>query len=412
MTDAISTRAERFQISGKLSIGATGVLLCFAFALIYWPLWGTLAKLFISLTAAEGLASADPALAKKFIGVFAEGTFFWCAICAWIWQTLIFGNYGKYRFGTSQPMAGVWYTGVSVLCGIAGFLALVGLLGVWWTPFNLRILLAPRTLDELKIALEGWEASNFYVLPVIIAQIPFVSLFQKKPWAGNVAPPLDGVGLMATSTVVALIVWVALFVPSFFHLDMGGHRIVTQPLGSWPQVLAFCQGFIFWFLIPAEGGEGYPYKAITSRQPWMGLSGLAVALVCGGIVMPEFYAWLARSFQMNPGVNPYVTAASLELSLIVTMLCWHHLFDDYPGADLVPNIRLRVAIRAAIWLVLGTIFGFVWLDAYKLLPFAGNDLGLGIPMMGVLAGQFALLMVFLVFNTFFDKWPVARRKAG
>lgn len=408
MTDAVSTRDVKVQPSNKLSIGVSGVLLCLAFAVIYWPIWGAIAHAIISTTAAKGLASADPALAKKFITTFAEGTFFWCAICAWIWQTLIFGNYGKYRFGTAQPLAGAWYTGVSVVCGVVGFFALVGLIGVWWKPFSLRILFAPQDLAELKLALEGWEASNFFVLPVIIAQIPFVSLFQKKPWAGNVKPPLDGIGLMATSLSLALIVWMALFVPSFFRLEMAGQAVVSQPLGSWPQVLAFCQGFIFWFLMPAEGGEGYPYKALTAKQPWMGLFGVAIALVCGGLLMPEFYAWLARTLQINPGVNPYITAASLELSLIVAMLCWHHLFDDYPGADLVPDVGRRVVIRIIIWLVLGTVFGFAWIGTYKLLPFAGNDLGLGIPMLGLLAGQFVLLMVFLVFNTFFDKWPVVR----
>lgn len=394
---------------GKIAIGVSGVIFCFIVALIYWPIWAALAKAFISITAAQGLALADPALAKKFIATFAEGTFFWFSITAWIWQTLIFGNYGKYAFGQAQPKAGLWYTGLSVVVGLVGFLALVGLIGIWWTPFNLRVLLAPANLDELKLAVEGWEASNFYVLPVIIAQIPFVSLFQKKPWAGNVKAPLDGLGVMMTSSVVALLVWVGLFVPSFFHLEMGGHHVVSQPFGSWPAVLAFCQGFIFWFLIPAEGGEGYPYKLFASKQPWLGLVGLAIALVCGGFLMPAFYGWVVQSFNINPGVNPNVTVASLELSLIVTMLCWHHLFDDYPGADICQSVAKRVIARVAIWLSLGTVFGLTWLQVYKVLPFAGSDLGLGFPVMGVLAGQFALLMVFLYFNTFFDKWPVVRR---
>lgn len=396
--------------AGALSIGVAGVVFCFIVALIYWPIWAGLAKALISVTAATGLQAADPAQAKKFIATFAEGTFFWFSITAWIWQTLIFGNYGKYAFGTQQPKAGIWYCGVSVIAGLVGFLALVGLIGLWWTPFNLRVLMAPQTLDELKLAQEGWEAANFYVLPVIIAQIPFVSLFQKKPWAGRVAAPLDGLGVMMTSSVVALLVWFGLFVPSFFHLEMGGHHVVSQPFGSWPAVLAFCQGFIFWFLIPAEGGEGYPCKLFTAKQPWMGLIGLAIALICGGFLMPAFYNWLIVTFQINPGVNPNVTAASLELSLIVTMLCWHHLFDDYPGAAICASVAKRVIARVLIWLGLGSVFGFAWLKFYPLLPFAGNDLGMGFPVMGILAGQFALLMVFLYFNTFFDKWPVVRRR--
>lgn len=404
--EVVTTR----RFSGKLSMGVAGVVVCFIFALIYWPIWGTLAKLLITTTAAAGLQAADPALAKKFVSVFAEGTFFWCCINAWIWQTLIFGNFGKYHLGPTQPKAGVWYTFLSFVCGTAGFFILVGLIGVWWKPFNLGILFAPQNLDELKLALEGWEASNFYVLPVIIAQIPFVSLFQKKPWAGNMKAPLDGTALMMTSSVFALIVWFAMFVPSFFHLEMGGHHIVDQPLGSWPQVLAFCQGFIFWFLIPAEGGEGYPYKLFSAKQPWMGIFGLIIALICGGYLMPAFYVWLIQTYQINPGANVYVTAASLELSCIVAMLCWHHMFDDWPGADEDSNVARRVIVRIVIWLVLGTVFGFVWLNTYKLLPFAANDFGLGIPMMGVLAGQFALLMVFLYFNTFFDKWPLVTRR--
>jgi AAT family amino acid transporter len=324
---------------------------------------------------------------------------------------LIFGNYGKYSLSDLQPRAGIWYTFLSFVCGSVAFLVLIAFLGIWWKPFSLAILFTPSNADELKLALEGWETSNFYVLPVIIAQIPFVSLFQKKPWAGNLKPPLDGLAVMMTSSVFALIVWVGLFIPSFMHLQLGGHSITSQPFGSWPAVLAFCQGFIFWFLIPAEGGEGYPYKLFTSKQPWMGLIGVVIALVCGGYLMPAFYVSLIKAFNINPGVNPYITAASLELSLIVTMLCWHHLFDDFPGADSEPSVAKRVLLRVAIWLSVGTVFGLSWLKLYKVLPFAGNDLGMGFPVMGVLAGQFALLMVFLYFNTFFDKWPIVYKKA-
>jgi len=272
-------------------------------------------------------------------------------------------------------------------------------------------MFAPKNADELKLALEGWETANFYVLPVIIAQIPFVSLFQKKPWAGNLKPPLDGLAVMMTSSFFAILVWLAMFIPSFMQLQLGGHAITSQPLGSWPAVLAFCQGFIFWFLIPAEGGEGYPYKYFTGKQPWLGLVGLVIALIGGGFVTPQIYLAAIKAFSINPGVNPYVTAASLELSLIVTMLCWHHLFDDYPGTEKEPNVAKRVVTRVVIWLTGGTVFGLLWLNLYKILPFAGNDLGMGFPVMGILAGQFALLMVFLYFNTFFDKWPLIYTKA-
>ena len=394
------------RFASKLTTGVVAVIICLAYALIYWPVWAWIAKAIITTTAGVGLQAVEPALAKKFIAAFAEGTFFWCSINAWIWQTLIFGNYGKYSFTNSQPGAGIWYILLSFVVGSAAFLILISFIGIWWKPFNLFIMFAPQNAAELHLALEGWEASNFYVLPVIIAQIPFVSLFQKKPWAGNLRPPLDGLAVMMTSSFFALLVWVAMFVPSFMHFQLGGQDVISQPMGSWPAVLAFCQGFIFWFLMPAEGGEGYPYKLFTSKQPWMGMIGLVVALVCGGYIMPALYMSLITAFNINAGVNPYVTAASLELSLIVTMLCWHHLFDDYPGADKESSIAKRVLTRMTIWVSLGTVFGLLWLQVYKILPFAGNDLGMDYPVMGILAGQFALLMVFLYFNTALDKWPL------
>ena len=65
-----------------------------------------------------------------------------------------------------------------------------------------------------------------------------------------------------------------------------------------------------------------------------------------------------------------------------------------------------------IWVCGGSVFGFTWLKVYTMLSFAGNDLGLGYPVMGILAGQFALLMVFLYFNTFFDKWPLVWKEVS
>lgn len=401
----------RRKFDSKLTTGVVGVVICFLYAMVYWPIWAFAAKAIITATAAKGLALVDAKTAGKFVAVFAEGTLFWCSINAWIWQTLVFGNYGKYSQGELQPKAGIWYTFLSFVCGTVAYLVIISFLGLWWKPFSLSLMFSPQSAADLHLALEGWEASNFYVLPVIIAQIPFVSLFQKKPWAGVLKPPYDGLAVMMTSSFFALLVWFGLFIPSFFHLQIGGHAITGQPLGSWPAVLAFCQGFIFWFLMPAEGGESYPYKAITAKQPWMGLTGLIVSLICGGFLMPMFYNGLIKAFDINPGVNPNLTAASLELSLIVFMLCWHHLFDDYPGADVEPGLAKRVITRMVIWVAGGTVFGFAWLKCYKLLPFAGNDLGWGYPVMGMLAGQFALLMVFLYFNTFFDKWPLVTKEA-
>jgi len=80
-----------------------------------------------------------------------------------------------------------------------------------------------------------------------------------------------------------------------------------------------------------------------------------------------------------PGTPVYVIVASLELSIIVFMLAWHHLFEDYPSATVVKNTAWRVLSRVAIWLVGGTIYGVIWLKTYKSLPIGGNSLGMGFP---------------------------------
>ena len=64
----------RRRFDSKLTTGLVGVVICFIYALIYWPLWAGAAKGLISVTAAAGLAAVEPALGKKFIGAFAEGT--------------------------------------------------------------------------------------------------------------------------------------------------------------------------------------------------------------------------------------------------------------------------------------------------------------------------------------------------
>ena len=106
-----------------------------------------------------------------------------------------------------------------------------------------------------------------------------------------------------------------------------------------------------------------------------------------------------------------VVVASLELSVIVFMLAWHHLFDDYPSATLIPNTGARVACRVTIWFVGGGIYGVLWLKTFQFIPFGANDLGMGVASLGILAGQFALLMMLLFLNTFFDKWPLVRKVA-
>ncbi len=394
--------------NSMLATGIIATVLCFIVTLIYWPIWGTAAKGFITFFAGAGLQTVDAKTASKYVSVFAEGTFFWMVINAWVWLTLVFGNYGKTALTPKQPGAGIWYTLVGCIAGIAGFFILVGFLGIWWKPFNLFILFAPATAEEVHLAIEGWEVGNFYALMVIIAQIPFISLFQKWPFAGNMKAPWDGFGVMMTGTVFALITWLALVVPSFMKLTIGGHAVVSQPFGSWPSVVAFCEWFIFWFLIPAEGGELYPQKFFAKKQPYMGIVGLIIAFVMAHVSMIAVRPILA-SLDLMPGAPVDLLSASMGLSIVVTMLVWHHLFDDFPSVQMVPNQAARVLCRIAIWVILGSIMGVIWIKTYKMLPFGGTDYGLGFPTMGILAGQFAFLMVVLYYNTFFDKWLVVKK---
>ncbi|MDU2063245.1 MAG: hypothetical protein E6713_00295 [Sporomusaceae bacterium] len=402
MTEYLVKR--RFE--SPLTTGVVLTVICFIVALIYWPIWGLIVKSIAISLAGPGLAAVDAKVAAKYIGVLGEGTFFWMAINAWIWQTLLFGNYGKYHVTELQPKAGIRYSLIGLLTGIVGFFILIGFIGIWWKPFSLGILFMPKTAAEVQLAIEGWEVGNFYCLAVIITQISYVALFQKWPFAGKAAAPIDSVGAMAISTVLALIVWFAMFFPSLMSgLSLGGHGIVDKPFGSWAAFLAFCQAFIFFFLIPAEGGERYPQKLFAKTQPYAGLVGLAIALAAALIVPPILRA-IVEPLNLVPGVPADLVVASLELSTICFQLTWHHLFDDYPSAEIVSNDLNRALIRFGIWLGGGMIFGLLWLQTFKLLSYGGNDLGLGYPVMGLLAGQFALLMVILYCNTFFDKWPL------
>lgn len=400
----------RRQFNSLLTTGIAATIICFIFTLVYWPIWGLLVKALGTFLASEGLKSVDTKVAAKYFTVLAEGTFFWTIINAWIWQTLVFGNYGKTYITDRQPWAGIWYTFISFIIGIIGFLLLAGFIGIWWKPFNLAILLTPVNAEEVLMAIEGWETSNFYALAVIVAQIPAVALFHKWPFAGNSKAPWDSLGVMMFSSVAALLFWIATIVPSLMKLSAGGHVITSQPMGSWPTYLAFCQSFIFWFLIPAEGGEHYPMKAFAKKQPYMGLVGLAIALF-GGFLTPAILRPIVGTLNLLPGAPVDLVIASLVLSAIVAMLIWHHLFDDYPTAQMVPNQTTCILTRVAIWIILGGFLGVVWIKTFKMLPFGGNDLGMGYPTMGLLAGQFAILMVFVYFNTFFDKWPLVRKEA-
>lgn len=399
------------RVNGQIKTGIFATIFCFILTCIGWPIYGTIVKAIITAIAGNILNTADPALVTKYIACFTEATFFWCIINSWVWLVLLFGNCHKYNKTEKQPGAGLWMSFLGLIVGIGGFIALVGFIGVWWKPFSLSILFTPKTVEELNLAILGWEASNFFCLAVLIAQIPFSSLFQKKPFAGNTSSPFnDGLGVFMMSCAAALIVWVAVFIPSFFHsASMGGMALMRQPFGSWPAVLAFCQGFIFWFLMPAEGGELYPMKLFAKKQPWMGLTGLVIAFVFGGFLMPKVIGSAVQALNLFPDLPVNLTVASLELSMVCWMLTWHHLFDDYPNAEMVPGTARRVLTRMAIWVVGGLVFGFIWLKTYTLLPYGTNNMGLGYPNMGLIAGQFALLMPILYLNTYFDKWPFASR---
>jgi len=56
------------------------------------------------------------------------------------------------------------------------------------------------------------------------------------------------------------------------------------------------------------------------------------------------------------------------------------------------------------------VLGVIWLKIFTIVPFGANNLGMGYPTMGVLAGQFAFLMTLLFYNTFFDKWPLVYKE--
>ncbi|MBN1689680.1 MAG: hypothetical protein JW901_01500 [Dehalococcoidia bacterium] len=408
MTEYITKRIFK----SPLATGFTALLICLILAMILWPIWSIVMKSIFTALATQGLAAAGPQQADQLIGAMVEGTFFWMVINTWIWQTLVMGNYGKTKFTEKQPWAGFCYVLAAWFFGIVAFIVLISFIGIWWKPFNLAIMFLPKTAADVALAYEGWEASNFFALAVIFAQIPFVSLLHKWPFANTSKQPTEGLGVLAFSTGVTYIVWIALIVPSFLHLSIDDHQITSQPFGSWPAFVAFCQAFVIFAIMPAEGGEGYPMKLFARKQPYMAIIGLVIALSAGFLIPPAIKS-IIEPLNLVPGAPAYVVVASLELSVIVFMLAWHHLFDDYPGAKLIPNTACRILIRVAIWLVGGAIYGVLWLLTFKLLPIGANNFGIGFTTMGILAGQFAFLMPVLIFNTYFDKWPlVSKRPVG
>lgn len=400
--------AVRRMFKGQLATGFAALALSFIVAAFLWPAWSLTVKALYGILAGPGLSAAEPKEAGQLIGAVARGTFFWTAINSWIWLTLVMGNYGKTSLTEKQPWAGIYYTIVGWLVGAGAFLALISFMGIWWKPFSLAIMFVPRTAADVAMAFEAWEASNFYALAVIIAQIPLVSLLQKWPFAGKAEKPVESFGVIAMGIAVTFIVWMAMIVPSWMKLSLGGEQIVAPPFGNWPAFAAFCQAYVIFAIMPVEGGELYPMKLFTRKQPLMGIIGFAIALAAG-FVMPSIIKGIIAPLNLVSGPPLDAVAASLELSVIVFMLAWHHLFEDYPSAALVPNTAARVCCRIAIWFIGGTVYGVIWLKTFKLIPYGANDLGMGVPPLGILAGQFALLMTLLFLNTFFDKWPLVRK---
>ncbi|KJR48182.1 hypothetical protein UF75_1434 [Desulfosporosinus sp. I2] len=399
----------RQTFKSQLGTGFASLVTCVVLAMILWPIWSSVMKAIFTVFASQGLTAAGPKVAAQLIGAMVEGSFFWMVINTWIWQTLVMGNYGKTKFTDHQPWAGLWYILVAWFFGIVAFILLISFLGIWWKPFSLAIMFMPKTAEEVSLAFEAWEAANFYALAVILAQIPFISLLQKWPFAGTSKQPIESFGVLAFSTAVTWIVWMSVIVPSFMKLSIGEHLIVAQPFGSWPAFVAFCQAFVIFSIMPVEGGELYPMKLFAKKQPQMAIVGFIIALA-SGFIMPAILKSIIVPLDLVPGTPPDVIVASLELSVIVFMLTWHHLFGDYPSAKLSPNTAIRVLTRVAIWFIGGSVYGVVWLKTFKLLPIGANNLGMGFPTMGILAGQFALLMTILFFNTFLDKWPLVRKQ--
>lgn len=395
----------------QLGTGFAGLVLCFILSLFIWPIWSMAMKGFFMSVAGEGINAAGPELANKLLGVMVEGTCFWMIVISWILLTLGMGLYGKTTFTEKQPWSGLSYTFLGWVFGIVAFLVLISFLGIWWKPFNLALMFTPKTADDVHLAIEGWEAANFFVLACIIVQAPLATLLHKYPFAGKAKQPTEGLAVLAFGTAVTWIVWMALIVPSFFKLAIGEHLIVSPPLGSFAALTAFCQAFIIFFIMPAEGAEQYPMKLFAKKQPLMGIVGLIIALAAGFIVPPLLKS-IVGPLNLVPNMPADVVVASLELSVVVFIFAWHHLFDDFPSVQLVPNTTVRVLSRIAIWFGGGAIYGVIWLKTFTKLPYGANSMGMGYPTMGVLAGQFVLLATILFFNCYFDKWPLVRKQFG
>ena len=396
------------RIKHPLLSGLLSVVVIVLIASIGWVLWSNLWKMIILAIGGSSVAGLSDEVLGHFLKESVEGTFFWIVISTWVWFTLNMGNYGKYAKTTKQPIAGLRYTGLAFLSGIIGFTVFVTFLGLWWEPFSWQVLFRPADDTQALLAIKGWAAINFFALSVILAQIPLVSLFGKYPFSKYSKEPWSvAFGTLSLGLFLALFNWIFFIVPSFMTFQIDGVIVTSQPFGTWPTALAWCQLFIFFFLIPAEGGEGYPQKLVTTKQPWSGFIGLIIAAGGAFIFLPILRGMLTPLAE-SVGIAPDLAVASFVLTIINVLLTWHHHFDDYPNKELMPNILGRVLAQLAIVIIVGAILGILWIKYLHIWPFSGNDLGLGHPMLGIMGGQFVYMMPMLFMNTFFDKYPMAK----
>ena len=401
-TFVMEKRIKQPVLSGLVTVGVLLVIVS-----LFWVVWSNVWQGIILLIGGSAVSGLNPEVKAHFLKESVEGSFFWMVISTWVWFTLSLGNYGKDKPGLKQPMAGLRYTGMALATGLIGFIIFSSLLGLWWEPFSFNALFRPVDETQALLGIKGWAAINFFALAVILAQIPLTSLFGKYPFNRKNSDGFStGFGTLFLGLFLATVVWIFFIVPSFFTLQIDGVQVTQQPFGDWSTALAWCQLFIFFFLLPAEGGEGYPQKLVTSKQPWSGLVGLVIALLGAFLCLPLLRA-LLTPLADSVAIAPDLAVASFTLTIINVLLTWHHHFDDYPNKEVMPSTLGRILAQLAIVLVIGSVLGVIWIKTVHLWPFGGNDLGLGHPMLGIMGGQFVYMMPMLFMNTFFDKWPMA-----
>jgi len=395
------------RINNSLISGFVSVIFLLVFASVSWILWSTIWQSIIRLISGETLYKFAPEIQHKFLKESVEGTFFWLVISTWVWFSLNLGNYGKYRKKMSHIKIGIRYTVLAFLVGIIAFSVFVSFLGLWWEPFSWQVLFRPVDDTQALLSIKGWSAINFFALSVILTQIPLVSLFGKYPFSQYSKSDWSmSFGTLFLGLFLALFNWIVFIVPSFFQLQIDGVAITQVPFGSWSTAIAWCQLFIFFFLLPAEGAEGYPQKWFTTRQPFAGIIGLMIS-VGGAFTMLPVLRNILTPLAQNIGIDSDLAVASFVLTIINVLLTWHHHFDDYPSKKMVSSTWQRIIIRLCIVLTVGSFLGVLWLKTLHFWPFGGNHLGLDHPMLGLLGGQFVYMMPMLFMNTFFDKWPMS-----